>query len=71
MGKMIEIVSLRNIETPTGFMYGVSVPDLNSSGTPMRKKFKPQGTADYYVGVTSFSGAFLWDGKPVEVSHTH
>jgi len=72
-GARVTLQELRNIETsePGNWMFGKAVPDMNAhKGSPMVKGFKLTGK-DYYVKVASYAGAFLWDGKPAEVSHTH
>lgn len=70
-GARVTLQTLRNIETPKGPMFGSAVPDLKAfTGAPMVKGFKAT-EKDYYVKVASYAGAFLWDGKPAEVSHTH
>lgn len=72
-GARVTIQELRNIETPSKdtWMFGTAVPDLTApKGSPVVKGFKAN-EKDYYVKVASYAGAFLWDGKPQEVSHTH
>lgn len=69
----VTLQELRNIETSEkgNWMFGTAVPDLTApKGDPMVKGFKLTGR-DYYVRVSSYAGAFLWNGKPAEVSHTH
>jgi hypothetical protein len=71
----VTLRELRNIETPDEkiSLYGKAVPDLNSNaGRDIVKGFRPDHMGEgYYVRVSSYAGAFLWDGKPAEVSHTH
>ena len=73
MNARVILQELRNIETSEkgNWMFGKAVPDLKAfTGAPMVKGFKAT-EKDYYVKVASYAGAFLWDGKPAEVSHTH
>ena len=73
MGAQLELVSLGENEKSTpgsGGMFGTSTPDLTRVGLPKRKKFKTTDKG-YYVKINSFASAFLWDGEPVNVSHTH
>lgn len=72
-GARVTLQELRNIETASKetWMFGTAIPDLNSSkGSPIVKGFKADEKG-YRVKVSSYAGAFLWDGKPAEVSHTH
>lgn len=73
MGKFVEIVPLDEIETALPdchAMFGTSVPGA-VRGASSRKMFKLSENYGYSVKINSYSTAFLWNGKPVEVSHTH
>ena len=67
----VTLASMKAIEVPHNgdWMFGVKTPYGAGVGTPFRRKFVASGNG-YWVGITSFSGARLWDGKPVNVSHT-
>ena len=73
MGKFVEIVALDEIETALPdchAMFGTSVPG-GVCGIPSRKMFKLSENYGYSVKIASYSTAFPWNGRPVEVSHTH
>lgn len=72
-GKSVNIRQLEEKETsePGNWMFGKSVPVRGVyRGTPSRKLVKVSGTS-YYVKINSYASAWLWDGQPVSVSHTH
>lgn len=72
-GSRITVQELRNIETPVKGtpMFGTAIPDMGSHrGTPMVKKANLCGEF-YGVKISNYASAYLWDGKPAEVSHTH
>lgn len=71
-GKSVHLFRLEEKETPTHPMFGRSVPVLGSHrGVSFRRLFR-QTDDGYRVRLNSYySSAGLWDGQPVEVSHTH
>lgn len=72
-GARVTLQELRNIETRSKetWVFGTAVPDLNSIRGNVFTKGFTANEKGYYVKVTNYAGASLWDGKPVEVSHTH
>jgi hypothetical protein len=55
-------------EKSTGIMHGSKYPTLPviTTGKVMRRKMRGA-----YISLTSYSGAFPWDGREKDCSHTH
>jgi hypothetical protein len=74
-GTFVTLIELDEVETakPNCYgMFGTTMPVLNSTkGTSFRKKFKDGYNGGYYVTISNYASAHLWNGKPTEVSHTH
>ena len=67
-GTMATLVAIEAPEKSTDIMHGVKTPTLPvvPVGREIRRKMRGA-----YVSLTSYSGAYPWDGKPMDVSHTH
>ena len=70
--KSVKIEQVGTTETDTGFLTGTAVPALdNTVGEPSTRRFYSIGDGRYGCRLTSFSSAYLWDGKPKYCSHGH
>lgn len=71
-GKSITIQRINSQVKEDGFMCGTSVPAVPHTvsdyrGEPMTKRIKIMEDG-YCVNISSYSTAFLWDGKPERCS---
>ena len=70
--KSIKLEQVATAETDTGFLTGTAMPVLDSVvGEPTTRRFYSIGDGRYGCRLSSFSSAYLWDGKPKYCSHTH
>lgn len=67
-GTMATLVEIEAPEKSTDIMFGVKTPTLPVvfKGREFRRKMR-----GVYVSLTSYSGAYPWNGQPKNVSHTH
>lgn len=71
-GKSITIQRINSEVKENGFMCGSSVPSVphtvsNHRGEPLTKRVKIIDNS-YCVNISSYSTAYLWDGKPERCS---
>ncbi len=72
-GASVRIVQLEGKEVPSDShgMFGTVTPVLGfSRGVAVLKKVKAYGSS-YAIKISSYASAYVWDGKPVNCSHTH
>lgn len=50
------------------YMTGTATPDLSKRGKTFRRKIQNWGNGDS-IGISSYSSADIWDGKPARTSH--
>lgn len=55
-------------ESDGGFMTGMATPNLSKTGRTFRRKIHNWGNGDA-IGISSYSSASIWDGKPARTSH--
>jgi hypothetical protein len=71
-GKSVTIQRINEHITENGFMCGMSVPAIphtvsRHNGKPVTKRVNLTNCG-YYVSISSYSNAYLWDGKPERCS---
>ena len=69
-GKSVKIQLLGALDNHTGPMEWTSMPDLNSGGNIITKRFKPYGDS-YRVKDSSFSTFYKWGGDAISCYNYH